>query len=137
MVVRKQKKRRRGERTYHGSHKKWRGGGSRGGRGRAGAHKHKWSYVVKYEPERFGKHGFKRPVGAVKKIRAINLRDIEKIANAENKKEINIKDFGFEKVLGSGKLSGPIVVKAESFSKSAVRKIEQAGGKAVIDEHGK
>jgi large subunit ribosomal protein L15 len=39
----KKHRRFRGRRTYHGSHKKARGGGSRGGRGQAGLHKHKWS----------------------------------------------------------------------------------------------
>lgn len=131
MVVRKSGKRkwRRGHRTYHGAHKKWRGGGSRGGRGKAGGHKHKWSYVVKYEPGRFGKTGFKRLFE--EKLNAINLYQIEEIARRENKKEIDVSVFGFEKVLGTGKISLPLVVKAKSFSKSAIEKLEKAGGKAV------
>ncbi|MDH5460389.1 MAG: uL15 family ribosomal protein [Candidatus Bathyarchaeota archaeon] len=36
-----------------------RGGGQRGGHGKAGRHKHKWTYIVRYEPDYFGKHGFK------------------------------------------------------------------------------
>ena len=131
MVVRIKKKRRRGERTYHGSHKKWRGGGSRGGRGQAGGHKHKYSYIVKYDPEHFGKTGFKRPEQIVKNIRTINLKDLEKIAIKQNKKEIDVKEFGFEKVLGAGKISSSLTVKAKSFSKSAIKKIEEAGGKAI------
>ena len=112
MVVRKEKKRRRGERTYHGSHKKWRGGGSRGGRGKAGGHKHKWSYVVKYDPEHFGKHGFKRPVEIVRKVKAINLGDLNRMVenllqqNLAVKEgssiKINLKKIGYNKLLGSG-----------------------------------
>lgn len=133
MVVRKRKKheRFRGGRTYHGSHKKWRGGGSRGGRGDAGLLKHKWSYIVKYDPEHFGRHGFKRP-DSIKKIKAINLDKIEKIARKENKNEIDILKFGYQKVLGSGKLKQPLVVKAKKFSKSAAKKLEESGGKAVV-----
>jgi large subunit ribosomal protein L15 len=142
MVVRIKKKRRRGERTYHGSHKKWRGGGSRGGRGKAGLHKHKWSYVVKYEPEHFGKRGFKKPLSVSKKMRAINLEDlekisekllVEKIAEKEGEKiKINVLKLGYEKVLGKGKITKPLVIEAKIFSKKAVEKLEKSGGKAVV-----
>lgn len=131
MVVRRRQKRRRGERSYHGSHKKWRGGGSRGGRGRAGGHKHKYSYIVKYEPKHFGKRGFKRPEKILERMKAINLGNLERIALQQNKKEIDVKDLGFEKVMGAGKISSPLVVKAKSFSKSAIKRLEEAGGKAV------
>jgi large subunit ribosomal protein L15 len=36
------------------------------------------------------------------------------------------------KVLGDGELTRPLVVKANRFSQSALRKIEAAGGKAEI-----
>ncbi len=141
MVVRREKKRRRGERTYHGSHKKWRGGGSRGGRGKAGFHKHKWSYTVKYEPEHFGKRGFKRPEEVKKEVKTINLEELDKIVNElidkklveeeEGKIKINLINLGFEKLLGSGKISRPLIVEAKYFSKKAVEKLEKVGGKAV------
>jgi len=131
MVVRKEKKRRRGERTYHGSHKKWRGGGSRGGRGLAGLHKHKWSYTVKYEPEHFGKVGFKRPQAVVKKIKTINLKDLDRLAEKTGESKINLKELGYDKVLGSGKVTRPLIVEAKSFSKQAIKKLEEAKGKAV------
>lgn len=143
MVVRKRKKheRFRGRRTYHGSHKKWRGGGSRGGRGKAGLHKHKWSYTVKYEPEHFGKRGFKRPLKVVRKIKAINLKDLdqmteklleEKLAQKEDDKiRINLTQIGYDKLLGSGKLTKPLVVEARYFSKQAIKKLEEIGGRAV------
>ena len=37
------------------------------------------------------------------------------------------------KVLGNGKLTKKVVVKADKFSKSAVEKIEAAGGKAIVE----
>jgi len=129
MVVRRKKKRRRGERTYHGSHKKWRGGGSRGGRGKAGMHKHKWSYTVKYEPEHFGKRGFKRPFS--RKIKTINLKDLEKLIEKHGVKEIDLKELGYDKLLGSGKISIPLTVKVGSFTKLAKKKLEAVGGKII------
>lgn len=131
MVVRREKKHRkfRGRRTYHGSHKKARGAGSRGGRGKAGYHKHKWSYVVKYEPDHFGKFGFKPPRRRV--IKAINLDELEKIAKEKKIEEINLDELGFEKVLGKGKISIPLTIKAKYFSKKAIQKIEKVGGKAI------
>jgi len=140
MVVRKEAKRRRGERSYHGSHKKWRGAGSKGGHGKAGMHKHKWSYTLNYEPEHFGKKGFK-PVVA-KEIRAINLKDLDqltekllekKLAEKEGDKiKIDLEKVGYDKLLGSGKVSKPLVVEAKYFSKQATKKLEDAGGKAVM-----
>jgi len=145
MVVRKVKKIRkmRGSRTHgYGSHKKHRGGGSRGGRGKAGLHKHKWSYTVKYEPEHFGKRGFKRPQSVVKKIKTINLADLNALVKklVEQKKikiekgKINVKlsDLGYDKVLGRGRPTQPLVVEGKYFSKSAIKKLEEAGGKAIV-----
>jgi large subunit ribosomal protein L15 len=144
MVVRRKKKFRkfRGHRTYGtGSHKKARGAGNRGGRGLAGFHKHKWSYAVKYAPEHFGKRGFRRPATVAKEIKAINLKELDQLAEKllkekiavkeEDKIKIDVSKLGYEKVLGSGQLTQPLFVEAEYFSKSAIKKIEQAGGKAV------
>lgn len=143
MVVRKRKKheRFRGRRTYHGSHKKARGAGSRGGRGKAGLHKHKWSYTVKYEPEHFGKRGFKRPSKIVRKIKSINLKDLdqmveklleEKLAQREDDKiKINLIQIGYDKLLGSGKVTKPLIIEAKYFSKQAIKKLEEVGGRAV------
>lgn len=144
MVVRKKKKVRkfRGKRSYgYGSHKKHRGGGSRGGRGKAGLHKHKWSYTVKYAPEHFGKRGFKRPKGIVKRVESINLKELDQIAESlieqklaekeGDKIKINVSNLGFQKVLGSGKLTKPLIIEAKYFSKLAIKKLEKSNGQAV------
>ncbi|MEM7821199.1 MAG: uL15m family ribosomal protein [Candidatus Aenigmatarchaeota archaeon] len=139
MVVRKEKKHRkfRGRRTYHGSHKKRRGKGSRGGRGMAGMHKQKWTYTVKYAPNHFGKIGFKRPKEVFRKPKSINLGELEKIIESKEISEkegdlvkVNVLKLGYDKVLGSGKISKPLIVEAKFFSKNAIEKIERAGGKA-------
>jgi large subunit ribosomal protein L15 len=142
MVVRKEAKRRRGERSYHGSHKKWRGAGSRGGHGNAGMHKHKWSYTLKYEPDHFGKRGF-RPI-VTKEIRTINLKDLDqltdkllekKLAEKEGDKiKIDLGKIGYDKLLGSGRATKPLVVEAKYFSKQAIKKLEDASGKAVVKD---
>jgi len=128
----------RGRRTYHGSHKKWRGGGSRGGRGAAGMHKHKWSYTVKYDKEHFGRIANK---SHQKKLAIVGLDYLnsraekllkDKIAEKEGDAiKINVAKLGFEKVLGSGKVTMPLIVEAKAFSKSAQEKLAKAGGKAV------
>ncbi len=140
MTVRRQKKHRRfrGRRTYHGSHKKWRGGGSRGGRGAAGLHKHKWTYTVKYDKEHFGRYANK-PHG--KKVATVSLNYLntnaekflkQKIAEKEGSLiKINVEKLGFGKVLGNGKVSMPLIVEAKYFSKAAEEKLAKAGGKAV------
>lgn len=143
MVVRRRRKQRRGERTYHGSHKKWRGGGSRGGRGQAGLHKYKWSYVTSYDKDHFGKSGIKSL--ATKKIRAINLKDLDqmtdkllkdKLAEQEDKKiKIDLGKVGYDKLLGSGKVTKPLIVEAKYFSKNAIKKLEEADGKAIVKDN--
>jgi len=107
-------------------------------------HKHKWSYIVKYEPEHFGKHGFKRPVKVVEELRAVNLKQLDQLAGnllkekiaekEEDKIKIDVSKLGYQKVLGSGRLTQPLIIKAKVFSKQAVKKIEDAGGKVV--KHG-
>jgi len=140
MTVRREKRHRkfRGRRTYHGSHKKWRGGGSRGGRGAAGLHKHKWTWTVIHDKEHFGRFVNKRfnarmktvSVDYLSKKAEIFLK--EKIAEKEgNSIKINVAKLGYEKVLGGGKVTLPLIVEAKAFSKSAEEKLTKAGGKAV------
>ena len=129
MVVRRKGKRRRGERTYHGSHKKWRGGGSRGGRGGSGIWKHKKSYVIKYAPERIGKRRSK--IGKKKEIKIINLYQLDELIKKLKKEEINLKQLGFDKLLGVGKITKPVKVEVPAASKKAIEKIKAVGGEVV------
>jgi large subunit ribosomal protein L15 len=55
----------------------------------------------------------------------IALDDYKKLGLAANKKALI-------KVLGSGELTSAVTIHAHKFSKSAVEKIEKAGGKAVV-----
>jgi len=145
MVVHKERKHKkfRGHRAQgYGSHKKHRGGGSRGGRGKAGMHKHKWSYTVKYEPDHFIKYGFKRPQGSFVRMKGVNVSQLdeqaerllqEKIAVKEGELiRIDVSKLGFDKVLGGGQLRNKLIIEAKSFSEGAKKKIEEFGGQAVI-----
>lgn len=145
MVVRKRKKSRklRGNRTHGygrvGQHRK---SGSRGGFGAAGMHKHKWSWVVKYAPNYFGKHGFTRAPQIVLGIKAINVGELDEIAEDLVKKglakmeedmiSINILDLGYNKIVGRGKVTRKLKVATMFISETAKKKIEALGGKIEL-----
>lgn len=133
----------RGSRTVGGGcSKKRRGAGHRGGRGNAGLHKSKWTWTVKYDPQHFGKYGFKRPQRSILKFNPVNLdyldeksEDLVKQGLAQKKDnaiEIDVTDLGYNKVLGKGRLNRPLIIKSPKFSSSAVQKIEEASGEVII-----
>jgi large subunit ribosomal protein L15 len=61
----------------------------------------------------------------VLKLSEITLDDYKKLGLASSKKALI-------KILGSGELTSALTIHAHKFSKSAVEKIEKAGGKAVV-----
>ncbi|HLC92553.1 MAG TPA: uL15 family ribosomal protein [archaeon] len=136
MVVRKRRKKNkmRGNRMHGGGNtKNRRGSGGRGGVGRAGSHKHKFSkYWMTF--------GIKRTLKAKGKEEAINLeqisRSIEKwLASGRAKKEgemivIDGSVLGFGKVLGKGEASGKFKILNAKASKGALKKILVKGGTA-------
>ena len=90
---------------------------------------------------RLPKFGFKNPTRV--EYKAVNLCDIEAIAAQSGLSEIGvaeIKAAGYAakndlvKVLGNGEIKAAVTVTADAFSKSAISKIEAAGGKAVVNE---
>ena len=134
MVVRRARKirKRRGSRTCgYGMSKKHRGGGSRGGRGNSGMMKQKKTWMVKNDPDRFGRHGFKVPVKAKNIVISINLRDLDILAKKLNITEIDISEFGYDKILSTGKLTQPLTIKAKKIVEKARKKIEESGGKVL------
>lgn len=121
----------RGRTTFgYGSKKKHRGGGSKGGKGFAGAFKHKRVFLRKYHPEHFQKKKFKslRNKQFAPSIRSINLRDLNKIILEKTLKEVNLKELGYDKILAAGELTVPILIKNATFSERARQKVEKAGG---------
>ncbi len=145
MVVNKRRKvvRYRGSKTHGGgAMKKRRGAGHRGGRGMAGSGKRadqkKPTILKLYGNEYFGKHGFKRKNTV--KIKAVTLDFINKkldflVENKMAKKEgdhyvVNLEDVGYDKLLGTGKITKKLKLTASYISKKAVEKIVAAGGEA-------
>jgi large subunit ribosomal protein L15 len=90
---------------------------------------------------RLPKFGFTNPTRV--EYLAVNVATIEALATKLGVNEIGVDDIkaaGFAakndlvKVLGNGEITTAVTVTADAFSKSAVAKIEAAGGKAVVNE---
>ncbi len=132
-------RKKRGSRTCGygrvGQHRK---SGSKGYR-KAGRHKHGWTYVIKYEPDYYGKKGFTSPKSLRREVNVINVGELEEIAEKyggkteEGKILIDLEGLGYTKLLGSGKVTKPLIVKVSSYSKSAAEKIDEAGGKVLAE----
>ncbi len=128
----------RGSRTHGRGRKAGRGAGLRGGRGNAGLHKHKWISVVKYCPDYFGHHGFKRPQSVVTDKITVNLSEVEQSLPAlakdgfavekDGKWTVDLTKMGVDKLLGSGRISTPISIKVPEASAGALEKLKAAGG---------
>lgn len=131
MVVRRRKKthKYRGL-TSHGwgGKKKHRGSGSRGGTGFAGSHKHKYTLILTKHKDHFYKKGFKRPQQVQVDLKTINLWELDMLFS--DKKEIDLSAAGYDKLLGTGKITRAVTVKGNATEK-AKEKIQAAGGKVI------
>ena len=116
--------------------------GTKGAQARAG-YEHKIGFEGGQMPiqRRLPKFVFKNPTRV--EYKAVNLCDIEAIAAQSGLSEIGvaeIKAAGYAakndlvKVLGNVEIKAAVTVTADAFSKSAISKIEAAGGKAVVNE---
>ena len=133
-------RKRRGSRTHGwgqiGQHRKT---GSKGGRGATGRHKHKWTWVLRYQPDYFGKKGFYRPNRG--EVRAVNLLQLSTIAErleregaaeeAEGRLVVDLASMGVGKLVAGGKVSRPLRVVVERWTKQAEERIREAGGELV------
>ena len=133
----------RGSRTHgYGAHDRHRGRGSRHYR-RAGRHKHLWTYVVKYEPDYFGKHGFKSPRSKFLEVRTINVGELAELLDkleAEGALEVrdglpyvDLEALGYAKLLGRGSIDRPVLVRVGAFTELAEKKIAEAGGRILSE----
>ena len=134
----------RGYRTHgygrvSGGHRK---SGQRGGVGSTGGKGHHWLKTTKYEPERYGKQGFKRPQKILKEKTTINLLELEEktktlleegiATKKENKIRIDLRKIGVNKLLGKGKVTKPLEIIVQEVSETALKKIEESGGTVEI-----
>lgn len=137
-VVQKKKKRKRVGRGRGSGHGKTSCKGSKGEKARSGS-KIRLMFEGGQMPlfRRIPKRGFNNPFR--KKYTIINIADLEKfdtgtIIDIQKLKDDKIvKNTKFKlKVLGDGELEKPLTVVAHKFSKSAIEKINKAGGEAKI-----
>lgn len=133
-------RKKRGSRTHgYGRVGQHRGGGQRGGHGKAGFHKHKWTYVIKYEPNYFGKKGFVSLKSVRRKVNVINVGLLDEMAEKLSKRKekgklfIDLESLGYTKLLGTGNVTKRLIVKVSSCSNSATRKIKEAGGQILTE----
>lgn len=114
-----------------------------GGKGLAGLHKHKFSWMVKYAPDHFGHPQLNPPnrvivkkwinVGSLESLylKIVGLGHQESASKKKEKVELDLLARGYDKLLGGGKITLPFSLKVKSFTKSAKDKIEKAGGEIV------
>lgn len=131
----------RGSRTHGRGKKHGRGAGGRGGTGNAGLHKHKFKWMIKYDPDHFGRHGFYRHAQK-RETSSINLEDLVlRIPDLEGQGhakrsgssvEVDLTAAGIDKLLGRGRVSIPMQITVAQASESAVSKVADAGGKVVL-----
>ncbi len=138
MATRKRKIRKlRGSRTVGwgqiGQHRK---SGMKGGVGKAGLHKHKWSWTVVYAPDYFGKNGFYSLNRLRKSKKWVNVAQLDEIYESlKDKKEQNgmplldLSSMGYDKLLGKGRVNKAYNVVVSRFTVKAKESIEAAGGK--------
>ncbi|MBQ6043929.1 MAG: 50S ribosomal protein L15 [Bacteroidales bacterium] len=116
--------------------------GTKGAQARAG-YEHKIGFEGGQMPiqRRLPKFGFKNPTRV--EYKAVNVAAVQAVAEALNVAEINSEDLvraglasknDLVKILGNGELTAALTVTAHAFSKTAVSKIEAAGGKAIVIE---
>ncbi|MBO4446543.1 MAG: 50S ribosomal protein L15 [Bacteroidales bacterium] len=114
--------------------------GTKGAQARAG-YEHKIGFEGGQMPiqRRLPKFGFKNPTRV--EYLAVNVSAIQALAEKSGVNALGPDDFraaGFAaktdlvKVLGNGEITAAVEVSANAFSKSAIAKIEAAGGKAIV-----
>ena len=116
--------------------------GTKGAQARAG-YEHKVGFEGGQMPiqRRLPKFGFKNPTRV--EYKAVNVATLQELSEKLGAKAFDVETFiaagvaskgQLVKILGNGELSAALEVKANAFSKSAIAKIEAAGGKATVIE---
>ena len=116
--------------------------GTKGAQARAG-YSHKIGFEGGQMPlqRRLPKFGFKNPTRV--EYMGINVATIQALSEKLGLNEFNPETFktaslaaktDLIKVLGNGEITASVTVSAHAFSKSAVAKIDAAGGKAIVIE---
>jgi len=128
----------RGSRTHGRGKKAGRGAGIIGGHGNAGLGKHEKQRMLKFDRDRFGRHGFKRPQCMVRANSTINVSELREslekyismgfASKAGDAYDVNLTEAGVDKLLGNGNIDVKVNVTVSQASAQAREKIEAAGG---------
>lgn len=135
----------RGSRTHGRGKKHGRGHGHRGGTGNAGLLKHKFKWMLKYDPDHFGRHGFVRHHHGLGQKLSINVEAVEARLEAFSAQgaatkvgdvyEVDLGKAGFHKLLGRGRATQPLRITVPRATKAARTKVEAAGGAVTTTEN--
>ena len=131
-------KKMRGNHTHGRGKKAGRGAGLAGGRGRAGANKHRFLMLQilggKHEhmaAKRWGRIGFKyRSRDGNPKPETVNVGDLA--LRFPGQAEVDLKAQGIGKLLGSGEITHKVTVKVDHASAGAIEKVKAAGGQVTV-----
>ncbi|MBI3034513.1 uL15 family ribosomal protein [Candidatus Woesearchaeota archaeon] len=142
MTVNRRKKssRMRGSHTHGwGSMKKHRGSGHKGGSGMAGTGKRADSKKPSiWKKDYFGRGGFRthnKP-----EVVPVNVSYVEQHLEKFNAKEeggkyiIDLNQAGYNKLLGTGKVTRKMVITVESASARAAESVKAAGGEVIAQK---
>jgi large subunit ribosomal protein L15 len=146
MVVHKRKKvvKYRGSHTHGGgSKKKRRGAGHRGGRGMAGSGKRgdQKKPMIWKNGKYFGSYGFKYhglkdemvPINVSQLCELVDILAKEKLVELNNNVyKVDLKKIGYNKLLGSGKVTKKLEIVTPYASSRAIEKVQAAGGKVEV-----
>jgi large subunit ribosomal protein L15 len=129
-------KKMRGSMTHGAGRKARRGAGLKGGRGRAGANKHRFVQLQvtggkhpHLAAKPFGRTGFTSKSRTIPDV-CINVGQLG--ARFIGETELNLAAAGITKLLGSGNIGGKVTVTVSKATETAVSKIEAAGGKVLL-----
>jgi large subunit ribosomal protein L15 len=133
----------RGSREHGRGMKKGRGAGLRGGKGNAGW-KHKKLHFLLYDPERVRgarNIGFTRHAQDTRPEASITVQHVEeraaqwaadgKASRQDNGFTVDLGPLGFDKLVGTGRVTQPLSLTVGRASAGAVRKVEAAGGRVT------
>lgn len=130
-------KKMRGSMTHGRGKKAGRGAGLKGGRGRAGANKHRFLQLqvlggkhAHLAARPWGRTGFTSKSRTPEDV-TINVGQLPQRFAGES--DISLTAVGITKLLGSGSIEAPVTVKVAKATSTAIEKIEAVGGKVVLD----
>jgi len=99
--------------------------------------------VVKHEPDYFGKKGFTSTRSLGQKTNVINVGKLdeliermaieERLEKKGGKVFLDLNKLGYDKLLGSGHITKPILIKVASHSEEAAKKVQEVGGQ-ILEE---